>query len=309
MHNFLITGIGGDIAQGIAVLLKKYFKNSKIIGCDMHKRHGGKFFSDKFFLISSAENKKKYLAALKKAIKKYKIKYLISCSESEIELINKQTDKFFKLNFISPGKKAINICLDKYKTKLFLDSIGVSTPWTVESHLEFPKSYPCIFKKKRSSGSKFLQIIRDKSEAKFMLKKYKDTIFQELLLPNDQEITCAVFRSSKGIIKILQLKRRLTGGFTSWAKVINNSKINKVCIKIAKELDLVGSLNIQLILTSKGPKIFEINPRFSSTIYLRSLVGFNDLIWSIKDKNKSTINFPKIKTGIELSKTYSAVKL
>jgi hypothetical protein len=42
---------------------------------------------------------------------------------------------------------------------------------------------------------------------------------------------------------------------------------------------------------------------------MRSLIGFDDLIWSIKDKKNIKIIYPKIKTGIKLAKTYSAVKL
>ena len=34
---------------------------------------------------------------------------------------------------------------------------------------------------------------------------------------------------------------------------------------------------------SKGPVIFEINPRFSSTVRFRDLLGFKDIQWSIED--------------------------
>ena len=30
--------------------------------------------------------------------------------------------------------------------------------------------------------------------------------------------------------------------------------------------------------------IFEINPRFSSTVLFRHLMGFEDVLWSIQDK-------------------------
>jgi carbamoylphosphate synthase large subunit len=36
------------------------------------------------------------------------------------------------------------------------------------------------------------------------------------------------------------------------------------------------------------PYIFEINPRFSSTVFIRSELGFNDVAWSLGDK--STFN-------------------
>jgi len=53
---------------------------------------------------------------------------------------------------------------------------------------------------------------------------------------------------------------------------------------LAVKLDLVGSINVQLRITENLPKVFEINPRFSSTVLYRHLFGFEDLIWSIEDK-------------------------
>ena len=44
-------------------------------------------------------------------------------------------------------------------------------------------------------------------------------------------------------------------------------------------------INIQLRITEEHtPKIFEINPRYSSTVLYRHLFGFEDLIWSIEDR-------------------------
>ena len=41
---------------------------------------------------------------------------------------------------------------------------------------------------------------------------------------------------------------------------------------------------MQLRISENSPKVFEINPRFSSTVFYRHLFGFDDLIWSIEDR-------------------------
>ena len=53
---------------------------------------------------------------------------------------------------------------------------------------------------------------------------------------------------------------------------------------LAVKINLEGSINVQLRLTEKGPVVFEINPRFSSTVLFRHMFGFKDLEWSIQDK-------------------------
>ena len=71
-------------------------------------------------------------------------------------------------------------------------------------------------------------------------------------------------------------------------------------------LKLEGSINIQLRFRVDEPIIFEINPRFSSTILFRHLLGFKDLIWSIEDANNQQIsNYIKPKKGAEFFKGFN----
>ena len=49
-------------------------------------------------------------------------------------------------------------------------------------------------------------------------------------------------------------------------------------------MNAVGSINLQLRMVEGVPMLFEINPRFSSTVEFRDEFGFKDLIWSLEDK-------------------------
>jgi carbamoyl-phosphate synthase large subunit len=60
-------------------------------------------------------------------------------------------------------------------------------------------------------------------------------------------------------------------------------------------------LNVQLKLTDIGPKIFEINPRISSTVMMRNKIGFKDCLWWIKSKLKLPLDKPEeIKVGTKI---------
>ena len=56
MTNFLITGVGGDIGQGMAKIISMHYKDSRMYGCDIHEEHAGKSFVKKFFLAPIASN-------------------------------------------------------------------------------------------------------------------------------------------------------------------------------------------------------------------------------------------------------------
>ena len=107
--------------------------------------------------------------------------------------------------------------------------------------------------------------------------------------PSTNEITCAVYRNKSGLVYSIQLLRKLNSGVTSWAKVINDNSITKLCSDIANSLDVVGSINIQLINTNKGPYIFEINEIRIKYIYLFTVfLCLNSLIFESGDRYQFT---------------------
>ena len=101
--------------------------------------------------------------------------------------------------------------------------------------------------------------------------------------PKNQEYTCGVFRSAGGDIRTITFRRALKNGMTGSGSVEENKEIQDLLHQIADAFELVGSINVQCILTKDGPKVFEINPRFSSTVRFRHLLGFQDVLWSILD--------------------------
>lgn len=303
MTYYLITGIGGDIAQGICRIIRAYDPSSILIGTDISKRNAGSLFVDHFRVIPSAGEVDSYLDHLQSLMTEFDIGYLIPTSEPEISVISNDIELFKDIHVIYPGVKVVKNCLDKYITNKFLSSLGLSVPWTSTAQENIPFEYPCIFKGRTGAGSKVLFTVESEDEALFLVRRYPSGIFQELLLPHDNEITCGVFRSKSNKTAVLQFQRVLNEGTTSWAKTVFYQDIEDMCKFVAENLELEGSMNIQLRLTEDGPRIFEINPRFSSTVYMRHLLGFEDVVWSIRDAKGMGFEFSNISPGIECVRT------
>ena len=107
------------------------------------------------------------------------------------------------------------------------------------------------------------------------------------------------------------MKRRLSSGVTSFAQVVNDPLIETLCVNIAESLDLLGSINVQLRLVDNNvPMVFEINPRFSSTVGMRHAIGFSDLIWSVEEQYLGQMpspcpsNWPNVKLGRRYEEFY-----
>lgn len=143
---------------------------------------------------------------------------------------------------------------------------------------------PLILKSREGSGSKSIFILNDREEFNFYQKKYPGFIAQEFIADSPDEFTCCLFRSSENDIRSVIYKRKLVDSYSGYGELIENASISSLLDVIASKLNLTGSINVQLKLSNKGPCVFEINPRFSSTVRFRHLMGFEDVIWSIQDR-------------------------
>lgn len=301
----LITSIGGDIAQGVAAILRESRPDYRLIGTDIHFKHGGHLFVDQFEVVPPASHSL-FLPKLQELIVKHNVDTLVPISEPELSVLYPLLGSFAFVNCVTSGAHAIATGLDKLRTIHEISKLDIPVPWTVEACSNPPLSYPCILKNRYGSGSRAVFRIDDPEDAAYFAKKYPESIFQEFLEPSDREVTCAVYRAISGESASLLLLRRLTGGLTGWAKVIQDEDTSKMCCNIANGLDLRGSMNIQLRITDQGPRVFEINPRFSSTVLMRHRLGFSDVLWSIDEINNASIAFPEICQGINVARIHDA---
>jgi carbamoyl-phosphate synthase large subunit len=278
----------------------------KVIGCDMSLDNASKFIFDKVLTLPAckAEN---YAASLQEIILSENIDIVLPIAEPELRMLaqKKSYSYFLDKTLICANIEALEIGFDKYATIEFLKANHLPFPETnIISNVIEPQ-LPCILKSRNGSGSKSVFIIETMVDFIFYKKKYPDFIIQELLKNGEEEYTCGVFRSIKGEIRTIIYKRKLTGGFSGYGIVVEDEKINSLLIKVAEGLNLRGSINIQLRMDEKGPCIFEINPRFSSTVRFRHMMGFEDVIWSIQDALKMELSkYVKPNIGTEFYKGF-----
>ena len=284
MTTVLITGIGGDIAQGVAAIVRETFPSWRLVGMDIHERHGGALCVDTVHHAPAVSDPdyERWLGAL---IGRERVDLCVPTSEAELlHLAHRGRESFGDCRLVMANARAIEAGSDKLRTSELLASAGVPRPWTVpvEAFVE-TTPLPCIFKTRRGAGSKTVFVCRTARDVAFYREQHPSAVLQELLLPADREVTCAVFRGRDGRTAVLQLLRTLVGGFTGWAQVIADPAVDGQCRQIAEALALAGSINVQLRITDDGPRIFEINPRFSSTALIRHRMGFRDVVWSIQE--------------------------
>jgi carbamoyl-phosphate synthase large subunit len=295
MTTILITAIGGDIGQGVATIVGEDFPGWRRLGIDTHERHGGSLLVEKTFQAPRVDDPC-YDSWLADLVRRERVDLCVPTSEAEIIHLSRRPDlSVAGATLVMANPEAIDIGSDKLKTAEFLGTLGLERPWTIPvESFSGETALPCVFKTRRGAGSKAVFVCHRPEEVAFYRDRYPSAILQELLLPADMEVTCAVYRNHAGATSVLQLLRSLVGGFTAWAQVVEDRDVHWQCVRVAEALNLRGSINVQLRMTEAGPRIFEINPRFSSTLLIRHRMGYRDVVWSLQEAcgDKVTMSQP-----------------
>lgn len=279
--NVLISGIAGDIGFGAGRVLRDWGWQGGVYGIDVNSEHPGEFIFDQYDVAPRAADTA-YLDWLSLYIESQNIGLFIPTSEAEIGVLaTHRLKEIGGARILIANHHAVTCSLDKHECLDFLAGRGICVPnHGIVGDTE-PLGYPVIVKPRAGQGSKNVQRIDDPQV--FRECAVPGYVWQDYLVPDDQEYTCAVYHSKVRGTHLLVLRRTLSGGLTGRGEVVAEPRIEQYVNEIARHLQLEGAINLQLRLTAEGPRLFEINPRLSSTLVFRDKMGFHDLRWWIQD--------------------------
>lgn len=278
---FLITGAQGDIAQSICKIIRQNYKNKILIdGMDILKSGPSDHIFNKI-ICSPKTNTNLYNPFITKIAKEYDL--IIPTTENEIKFFseNEKIINLFPMLINKP--EIIKLFLNKISTHNFLFSNKIFPPkFSIPLNLLKKYTEPFFLKTIYGHGSKNYKLIDTENKFKKLKNIQKNKwMAQEYFNDEFDEYTCCVIKLNNFISSII-FKRKLNKGITYYAEVIKNNKLEKALKEIAKKIDLNGSINIQLKIFNGKISIFEINPRLSSTVMMRHMLGFKDCIWWIE---------------------------
>lgn len=257
-------------------------------------------------------NSPNYLNEIENIIAKNKITIYIPLIDEEIAPITEAFSN--KLIVIAPVLDFVKLALNKYELMLKLNEkcISLIESYTADNY-NFEMAYPIFLKPIFGRGSRGIFKIsnREQYEAYFKLyPKYskKDILVQEFV--EGQEYTIGVLTNNLNELIVVNSKKVLQkNGITQMAVIENNELINDVVKKIIAEFKPSGPFNVQLYITPDNKiKIFEINPRFSTTTVMSYAAEIDEVSLFLNFYNKnynSEIIFPE--DGLNLYRRWENV--
>jgi len=292
----LISAIYGDI--GCAAVRSLREPARKIVGCDMKPYSPVSHLVDKFYKAPAATDTTNYMAFLREIIIREKVAFFLPVSEPEIGILNTRRKELEALSvqLLLNNQSIIDTFLDKLKTVQYLEGMNIKVPRTMLlSDYDGSYGYPIVVKSRKSHGSKKLRKIIDLHDLEYVCKKNDGSLLiQEYMGSDEEEYTTGVFSDGINVSSITFRRKLGFGSMSIEAILADEPYIDNMVQRIAKNIELIGSINIQSRRVGNKFIPFEINPRLSSTLLFRKRFGFDDVVWWLNVLGGKKYSYKKI---------------
>jgi len=299
--NLLVTGIGAIIGYGIVRSLRSCRYDVNIIGMDVYPDAVGQTWCDSFLQAAWASDDG-YCDFLVDVINTHNIDLVFFGLEPEIHRICDAPGSLASyLNKLVLNKKdLIEISRDKWRMFEYLtlnkvDAIKSLT--TGEYDLAVDElGIPCMVKPRHSTASKGITTIHSQDDYYYWKNKLGDNFMvQEIIGDNEHEYTVGVFGLGDGTYtqSISFLRKLSREGSTVKAQTVDIPEMEEEVKRLTALFKPVGPTNYQFRLHKDKYLLLEVNPRFSSSLSLRTAFGYNEaemcLEYYLENKKPETV--------------------
>ena len=309
----IVTGAGSIVGQGILKSLRRCSLPVQIICTDIAALNAGLFRADEAEILPKVESPGA-LETWIEAITRLRADVLMIGSEFDLEFFSRNRRRIESDTgcvVVASPPETVVIADDKVVTAEFLASHNLPFPKTgTPSSLQDAHAwatamrYPIVLKPRSGTSARHVQIIKDDESLRYWFPRTPRPMLQQYLEPLSTsigwEFTCSVFSTADGSLLGPFVSRRTLRGGSSWmVEVVDIPEVSELVAGIGKLLPSVGSLNVQLMLTERGPVPFEFNARFSGTTPIRAYFGFNEPEMAIRSYFlREKIPSPEIRKGL-----------
>ncbi|MBI2309894.1 ATP-grasp domain-containing protein [Candidatus Collierbacteria bacterium] len=285
----LISGVGGSLFPYFIEKLEKKYRLVLIDSNDVVKHT----YPNSNIIVVPSVKDPQYRTVIDKLIRNLHVDYYIPLIDEEILQAIEIAKTQRNLKLIAPNQSFVQLCLDKFRLMKKLTQLQISQVLTWRADRGPARlSFPVFLKPITSRGSRGARRIdnMEQLQAYFLFESYSkyDVMIQEYLEGEEYTVSVAV-NNLNHLIAIVPKQVILKKGITLHAVTRKNEIISAICRVIVDKLKPYGPFNVQLKVCKDQVKIFEVNPRFSTTSVLTCEAGVNEFDLCMKLYGKTSI--------------------
>jgi carbamoyl-phosphate synthase large subunit len=285
--NVLVLAVGSPLGQSIVKALQISRLEIKIHVADISELAAGLHFPAVRSIILPQVKDAAYLGKLSDYIQEHDIRALFPVISAEHEFFA-QNAEFFRnvgVEIFSCAPDVYRLCNDKYKSMIYLRSMGLDAPDTAlcqdDSELEkflSRNTFPIFVKPRFGASSANIFKIRNRDQLDGILKAFsRDHFVAQAFLSDARDFTAGVYVSrDHNFRSTILIERELKFGLSYRGTVFEDEQLSSYCLKVADIISSYYSINVQFKIYEGRPYAYEINPRLSSTTSVRAHFGFNE---------------------------------
>ncbi|MGB9118899.1 ATP-grasp domain-containing protein [Bradyrhizobium sp.] len=306
----LVTGLGSYGEQILKALRQPEAAGCRIVGTDTDP------FCIHFALVDEAvvlprADAPEYVEAVLAVCARFGVAAVFPGCEPDLDRLSGACEEFRQrgILWIANPQATIELCRDKLVTGKKLAQFGFEPPKyeLVRDAGDLAKIdwYPLVVKPRTAGGgSKDCYIAQSRRELELLLEYVGNDVglfAQEYVGTPESEFTVGVLLDLDGnLINSIALRRELVSQLNLKTSVVNKSsraqlgkrlvissgvsqgeigsfpEVTEPCEKLAVAIGAAGAINVQCRLVDGKIKVFEINPRFSGTTFIRAMMGYNE---------------------------------
>lgn len=243
-------------------------------------------------------------------IKNEGVDYYIPLIDEEI-LIAHRVAAECGVRVLSPSPEFVSLCLDKLALMKALAECGISViPTETADRYDGSYGFPLFLKPKTGRGSRGAMRIcsREAFDAYFVLENYtKEEVLVQPYIDGQEYTVSVVTNSVNRLISVVPKIVYLKQGVTKHAACAHHKGIETLCRKVVENFTPCGSFNVQLKEDCGKLHIFEINPRYSTTLVLSTAAGINEIDLNIEHYDDNNAPYLDEFKSVELIRRWENV--
>ena len=302
-----VTGVGGGVGQAILRSLWSASFDSWVLGLDMNARGAGLYLTDEARCLPPCGDPE-YVPRLLSFLTEMRVSVLIPGSDPELPVLARARGEIESagIQVVVGAPEPVDVCRDKRICSEFYRDLGFPFVRTCDvanaEELAREVGYPLVVKPVGGSASRGVAVVFSRSELEPYLGR-TGMIAQEAAFPaawrrgangidvrsvyrggvlrQEDEISIQVVYDHLGHhLGTFTSVNRLQSGVPVFVDPQRIPEVESLVEKMANVLrdrGLIGPCNFQCRLTDHGPKVFEINPRYTGITGVRAAMGFNEV--------------------------------
>ena len=303
----LVSGASGIVGYGILKCLRQSTQPLHLIGTSIYDDSVAPAFCDHFELAPRTQELA-YLDWLLSVSKKHKVDVLIPGIEADVYLWSNFREQLIAsgFRFILNTPDLLTNTQDKWVFYQTLESIDCPyrIPSSLDDRWEAARTQfgsPLLLKPRQGYASR--GIVRVDSLAQWSSHQHRigsELMVQRFVGRTEAEFTVSAFGDGQGnVTASIALRRELSSeGFTLKAESFPIERFQPAINELSAHFKPLGPTNFQFRLENDRLYLLEINPRISSSVSIRSLLGYNEPLMALNHALDGTLpQQPALRSG------------